>query len=126
MTCLPICLLAGRNLATATFVNGLIVALTVAISDAVRRGVAEDTGVGIAVHAAAAFATYVVLHVVAYLLFAFGKANVADTDLKRPSCNDFWGCPEDGSQAGCWPWFSQLSPRALEGNVEGLMKSGTF
>ena len=42
MSCLPICLLAGRNLATATFVNGLIVALTVAISDAVRRGVAEE------------------------------------------------------------------------------------
>lgn len=107
-------LLAGRNLATAFFVNGIIVALTVALSDLSHRQIDphdDNPARSTAVHAAVAFAIYVVLHILFYFAVGFGKGNLASEDtIKQPSCTDFWGCPRGASWKNCYePWYEQIN-----------------
>jgi hypothetical protein len=106
-------------MATAIFMDGFIVASSIAISDLVRREVdpsGTDTGTAFAAHIFVAFAIMVGLRVFLYSVFWYGRGSLADrSSIKPPGFHDFFNCPDGATINDCYAgWWDTLTPTTYE------------
>lgn len=98
---------------TAIFMDGFIVASSIAISDVVRHQVdpsGTNVGMGFAAHVFVAFGTIIALRVFLYSFFWYGRGSLADrTMIKPPGFRDFFNCPENATVVDCYTqWWDTL------------------
>lgn len=123
--CLPVC--PGLSMSTAIFMDGLVVASGIAISDLVHRHVDPDNsavGIAFAAHIFAAFAIIVALRIFLYQAFWYGRGSLADRSMIHPpGCRDFFDCPGEASINNCYaPWWSTLE----RGTYEKTVAEGSY
>lgn len=109
----PVC--PGLSMGTAVFMDGVVVASSIAISDLVHRQMDPDNsnmGGAFGVHIVVAFAIIVVLRMFLYSTVWYGRGSLADRNtIKPPGFRDFFDCPPGATINDCYAeWYTTLDP----------------